>query len=191
MSSRTSSRSTLTMVPSTMSPSLKYLIVESMAARKSSAEPMSLIATCVGAERVGASVVLAVKGLAPDTGWFVGHGCLVGQLRPMERGPGSTAGPGVPSGRSSGPARYETHGPSRAVQFTAHDYDTVNACGRLVGGQWAGAGVGHRRRLRRGESAGVGAGEPRMVGRRGRRLPGRTRRLPRERLAGRGLRLVS
>src|SRR6476469_605684 len=46
MSRRTSSRSTLTMVPSTMSPSLKYLMVLSMAARKSSAEPMSLRATC-------------------------------------------------------------------------------------------------------------------------------------------------
>src|SRR6476660_5812493 len=46
MSSRTSSRSTLMMVPSTMSPSLKYLMVLSMAARKSSAEPMSLRATC-------------------------------------------------------------------------------------------------------------------------------------------------
>src|SRR3569833_3324671 len=46
MSSRTSSRSTLTMVPSTMSPSLKYLMVLSMAARKSSLEPMSLTATC-------------------------------------------------------------------------------------------------------------------------------------------------
>src|SRR5690242_20369894 len=46
MSSSTSSRSTLTMVPSTMSPSLKYLIVLSIAAMKSSAEPMSLMATC-------------------------------------------------------------------------------------------------------------------------------------------------
>jgi len=46
MSSRTSSRSTLTIVPSTMSPSLKYLIVWSTAAAKSSAEPMSLTATC-------------------------------------------------------------------------------------------------------------------------------------------------
>jgi len=33
------------MVPETMSPSLKYLIVSSMAARKSSALPMSLTAT--------------------------------------------------------------------------------------------------------------------------------------------------
>src|SRR4051812_21954483 len=41
MSSRTSSRSTLTTVPSTMSPSLKYLIVSSIAARKASSEPMS------------------------------------------------------------------------------------------------------------------------------------------------------
>src|SRR5918994_6023235 len=45
MSSRTSSRSTLTMTPSTMSPSLKYLMVESIAARKSSSDPMSLTAT--------------------------------------------------------------------------------------------------------------------------------------------------
>src|ERR1700754_2249560 len=61
MSSRTSSRSTLTMVPSTMSPSLKYLIVLSMAARKSSAEPMSLTATC-GEVTEG----LGMWGVAPD-----------------------------------------------------------------------------------------------------------------------------
>src|ERR687892_389532 len=48
MSSSTSSRSTLTMTPSTMSPSLKYLIVWSMAARKSSAVPMSLTAAWGG-----------------------------------------------------------------------------------------------------------------------------------------------
>src|ERR1700744_1772253 len=64
MSSSTSSRSTLTMVPSTMSPSLKYLMVLSTAARKSSAVPMSLIATCcVGALAAG-TVVVSV-----DIGW--------------------------------------------------------------------------------------------------------------------------
>src|SRR3954451_5659989 len=57
MSSRTSSRSTLTMVPSTMSPSLKYLMVASIAARKSSSEPMSLTATCGASERVGVTVI--------------------------------------------------------------------------------------------------------------------------------------
>src|ERR1700761_9825976 len=46
MSRSTSSRSTWTIVPSTLSPSLKYLIVLSIAARKSSLEPMSLTATC-------------------------------------------------------------------------------------------------------------------------------------------------
>src|SRR5574337_507516 len=61
MSSRTSSRSTLTIVPWTMSPSLKYLMVLSMAARKSSGEPMSLTATC-GEATVG----LGIWGLAPD-----------------------------------------------------------------------------------------------------------------------------
>ncbi len=57
MSSRTSSRSTLTIVPSTMSPSLKYLIVLSMAARKSSSDPMSLIATWGVVEAVEEKVV--------------------------------------------------------------------------------------------------------------------------------------
>src|SRR3954449_12050079 len=52
MSSSTSSRSTLTMVPSTMSPSLKYLMVASIAARKSSSEPMSLTAICGVSGRV-------------------------------------------------------------------------------------------------------------------------------------------
>src|SRR6476660_2598238 len=70
MSSRTSSRSTLTMVPSTMSPSLKYLIVASMAARKSASEPMSLTATCgcsvVGSVRVG--VLLVIREWVP-WGW--------------------------------------------------------------------------------------------------------------------------
>src|SRR5574337_1994441 len=61
MSSRTSSRSTLTIVPWTMSPSLKYLMVLSMAARKSSGEPMSLTATC-GEATVG----LGIWGVAPD-----------------------------------------------------------------------------------------------------------------------------
>src|SRR3954454_3659063 len=65
MSSRTSSRSTLTIVPSTMSPSLKYLIVASMAARKSSSEPMSLTATCGASERVG---VLVIRELVPRGG---------------------------------------------------------------------------------------------------------------------------
>src|SRR3954451_4930910 len=70
MSRRTSSRSTFTMVPSTMSPSLKYLIVASMAARKSASEPMSLTATCgcsvVGSVRVG---VLLVIGEWVPWGW--------------------------------------------------------------------------------------------------------------------------
>src|SRR5680860_638805 len=47
MSRRTSSRSTLTMMPETRSPSSKFLIVASTAARKSSLEPMSLTAIWV------------------------------------------------------------------------------------------------------------------------------------------------
>src|ERR1700712_5312834 len=62
MSSRTSSRSTLTIVPSTMSPSLKYLIVASIAAMKSSAEPMSLMATEGAVGRT--SVALLMGGIS-------------------------------------------------------------------------------------------------------------------------------
>src|SRR6202042_2889735 len=64
MSSRTSSLSTLTTVPSTMSPSLKYLMVSSIAARKASSEPMSLTAT-LGVEV--ASVLLVMCRWTPDT----------------------------------------------------------------------------------------------------------------------------
>src|SRR6202021_1059730 len=63
MSSKTSSRSTLTTVPSTMSPSLKYLMVRSIAARNSSSDPMSLIATW-GVEVV--CVLLVMSEWAPD-----------------------------------------------------------------------------------------------------------------------------
>src|SRR6185437_6219209 len=63
MSSRTSSRSTLTTVPSTMSPSLKYLMVRSIAARNSSSDPMSLTAT-LGVEV--ACVLLVISWWAPD-----------------------------------------------------------------------------------------------------------------------------
>src|SRR5216683_1403571 len=65
MSSRTSSRSTLTTVPSTMSPSLKYLMVSSIAARKASSEPMSLTAT-LGIEVASVLLVVMCR-WAPDT----------------------------------------------------------------------------------------------------------------------------
>src|SRR5688572_10330227 len=79
MSSSTSSRSTLTMTPSTMSPSLKYLIVWSIAARKSSAEPMSLIAIWGVLE--GRTWVEVMWLVAPD------GGCVgTGHPRPDDRG---------------------------------------------------------------------------------------------------------
>jgi hypothetical protein len=54
------------MVPSTMSPSLKYLMVSSIAARNASSDPMSLTATLgVGV----ASVLLVMWGLAPADKW--------------------------------------------------------------------------------------------------------------------------
>src|SRR5882672_5374630 len=51
------------MVPSTMSPSLKYLMVSSIAARNASSDPMSLTAT-LGVEV--ACVLLVISWWAPD-----------------------------------------------------------------------------------------------------------------------------
>src|ERR1044072_2064050 len=64
MSSRTSSRSTLTTAPSTMSPSLKYLMVSSMAARNASSEPRSSTGTLLALEV--ASMLLAMRPAAPN-----------------------------------------------------------------------------------------------------------------------------
>src|ERR1700730_3943991 len=77
MSSRTSSRSTLTMVPSTMSESLKNLIVLSMAARKSSLEPMSLTATC-GEVTVGLGILLGCSGQVGVVG--IKRACSIARL---------------------------------------------------------------------------------------------------------------
>src|SRR5579862_317797 len=61
ISSKTSSRSTLTTVPSTMSPSLKYLMVSSIAARNASSDPMSLTAT-LGVELACVLLVMLLVG---------------------------------------------------------------------------------------------------------------------------------
>src|SRR5919202_3464254 len=66
MSSSTSSRSTLTITPSTMSPSLKYLMVWSIAARKSSAVPMSF--TAIWGVLSGRTWVEVMWSSAPDGG---------------------------------------------------------------------------------------------------------------------------
>src|SRR5689334_5965118 len=68
MSSRTSSRSTLTTVPSTMSPSLKYLMVSSMAARNASSDPRSSTVTLLALEV--ASMLLVMWTVAPN-GWVL------------------------------------------------------------------------------------------------------------------------
>src|SRR2546421_11094218 len=69
MSSRTSSRSTLTTVPSTMSPSLKYLMVSSIAARKASSEPRpsteTLLVAGVAFPLEVASMLLVMWAVAP------------------------------------------------------------------------------------------------------------------------------
>src|SRR5688572_16254367 len=67
MSSRTSSRSTLTTVPSTISPSLKYLMVSSIAARNASSLPRSSTAISLLALEV-ASMLLVMWAVAPVDG---------------------------------------------------------------------------------------------------------------------------
>src|SRR5215213_2072324 len=109
MSSSTSSRSTLTMTPSTMSPSLKYLIVRSMAARKSSAVPMSFTATWgVLSGRTWVEVMWLV---APDGG-------CVGTGRPAA---GLTAGSGE-SRRAPFPARHPAR--EQHTRPLAHSHGT-------------------------------------------------------------------
>src|SRR5438552_282435 len=89
MSSRTSSRSTLTTVPSTMSPSLKYLMVSSIAARKASSDPRSSTVTLLRVGTLeGASMLLVMWVVAP-VGMFVSskdqsraHGPVVGHKPP-------------------------------------------------------------------------------------------------------------
>src|SRR2546423_1754946 len=89
MSSRTSSRSTLTTVPSTMSPSLKYLMVSSIAARKASSEPRSSTATLPAA---GVALTLEVASMLLVM-WVVAPvGCVRHAL-------------GCPRGPAAGPSR--------------------------------------------------------------------------------------
>src|SRR5215831_94675 len=92
MSSKTSSRSTLTTVPSTMSPSLKYLMVSSIAARKASSDPMSLTATLgVGL----ASVLLVIVGVGSG-GQMVGGWDAHARLSPPHGPTGLSDLPGRP-----------------------------------------------------------------------------------------------
>src|SRR4028119_1040613 len=92
------------MVPETMSPSLKYLIVRSMAARKSSALPMSLTATW--GVLLGRTWVEVMWSSAPDGG-------CVGTGRPAA---GVTAGSGesrrapIPDGDSTDRPLAHSHG---------------------------------------------------------------------------------
>src|ERR671915_760389 len=91
MSSKTSSRSTLTTVPSTMSPSLKYLMVSSIAARKASSDPMSLTATC-GVVEV-ASVLLVMCGFGSGTDMSVVVGARRALIVPAEDRSGGGVAP--------------------------------------------------------------------------------------------------
>src|SRR5438874_2543841 len=114
MSRSTSSRSTRTITPSTMSPSLNSLMVPSMAARKSSALPTALMATCAGPEGLresearllgevaGRRVLEVGCGAAQCSRWLRSQGAepvamdlSSGQLRQARRLAGTT-GVGVP-----------------------------------------------------------------------------------------------
>src|SRR5664279_5887749 len=160
MSSRTSSRSTLTIVPSTMSPSLKYLMVRSMAARKSSADPMSLMATC-GAVAVGVDMWWG----APEGDWSelgqdpgrepvrvskaAARGWDAFHPGDLERRPEEGDAVGATAGRvRSAPFRDSTD-PQRAFQPTAWPLDRVpeRASPPCSGDAWTGVlgpGAGRR-----------------------------------------------
>src|SRR5262245_62910119 len=118
MSSRTSSRSTLTTVPSTISPSLKYLMVSSIAARKASSEPMSLTATC-GVE-VACVLLVVMCELAPDTD-RIGFGRAMRSASDIEAGvPDHQHQPGTLS--ASG---LHDHGGLRKITTHRSAYESV------------------------------------------------------------------
>src|SRR6185437_4783605 len=128
MSSRTSSRSTLTTVPSTMSPSLKYLMVSSIAARNASSDPMSLTAT-LGVEV--ACVLLVMSWWAPDADR---NECCAPKSRCSERA--GLAG----SDRNHGtPRRSHNQAAPRGGQVAAtrpHE-DTAQSSGYVVLAGWS------------------------------------------------------
>src|ERR1700722_16347495 len=128
MSSKTSSRSTLTTVPSTMSPSLKYLMVRSIAARNSSSDPMSLIATW-GVEVV--CVLLVMSEWAPDADrneWCARQTQAV-NARDL---PGRVAAPACPGGL---PARRPAS--EGRVAATGPHEDTAQCSGYVVLAGWS------------------------------------------------------
>src|ERR1700677_34079 len=103
MSSKTSSRSTLTTVPSTMSPSLKYLMVRSIAARNASSDPISLTAT-FGVVLAGvelACVLLVMCGLAPDADRYQMDALRKHAVNTRDR-PGQMTTPGHSAAASTG-----------------------------------------------------------------------------------------
>src|SRR3954466_11951038 len=102
MSSSTSSRSTLTITPSTMSPSLKYLMVWSIAARKSSSVPMSL--TAIWGVLEGRTWVEVMWSSAPD-GECVGTGTHAAGDRGGRAGGAGGGGGGGGGGEGGGGAR--------------------------------------------------------------------------------------
>src|SRR5664279_3948758 len=172
MSSRTSSRSTLTIVPSTMSPSLKYLMVRSMAARKSSADPISLIATC-GAVAVGVDMWWG----APEGDWSelgqdpgrepvrvskaAARGWDSFHHGDLERRPAEGDAVGATAGRERSAPRRDSTDPQRAFQPTAWPLDRVpeRASSPCSGHAWTGV-LGPGRSAGRGTMSGVTPPEP-------------------------------
>src|ERR1700722_4108418 len=131
MSSRTSSRSTLTTVPSTMSPSLKYLMVSSMAARKASSEPMSLTAT-LGVEV--ASVLLVMCRWTPDTDRMDCAG-----LRPCTAGPTKGKPLCCPARTTGRGLQYDCRAGCLTIWRTAPEHSAVPAYESPAGGSIQGA----------------------------------------------------
>src|ERR1700733_15731070 len=110
------------MVPSTMSPSLKYLMVRSIAARKSSSDPMSLTAT-LGVEV--ACVLLVMCGLAPDADRIRDVGALGTNAVAPATGklgrdlPDRIAATARPGGRRGGQMTMMARGPRKTARGTS------------------------------------------------------------------------
>jgi hypothetical protein len=163
MSSRTSSRSTFTMVPATMSPSLKYLIVSSIAARKSSADPMSLIATCGVLLRRGASRLLVIEdGLR----WM-------DRTRACARQAGVRDGRGVPGFRREIDMHERSLLGLRLRRLTAHRQDYGVAARAVNAGVGARTGHGPTIRVKQVRAPETLSGHPRTDPRRRRPISSR------------------
>ena len=167
-----------------MSPSLKYLIVLSMAARKSSLRADVVDGYLRRGGRDGGGVGGHVVGCSGRDGWaravvcrlLLCDGVTVTRDRRFPKPARPLASSRLDPGTTSMLRGPRSRGQRGCRSRTCHDLARERACERTGGAERrAGAGDG-RGRAAAGRRGRVAAREPPLVGRRRRRLPGRTRR---------------